>query len=449
MAPSSVSPVPFLLCAALLLAAPAAGQQPAPTTPASSPPAGEQQEAGEPQPPAPSPETPTSPTAPAAPAEGTGDQAGTSTAPAEGQPPATAPRRGGFLPTLDVYFPEGDLDLRTSRLVNKVFFEGQVKYNFVDGDITAFLRYRYYGFRRTYQITGFDEVEFDSIEELSGEFGRVRGLLVLTEAPHDYYRRTFFLSEIDRYTSNKESERFINNQTNTYFRLGYQIGTPDDSRSNAIVGETRAQVDRLFTPHRLIGPGDFGLTAGLTYSSDLLGDFHYVKAEVEGLKRFELGRGFFLVGRLHGGTFPFKEDLELDPEATEEVPEPDRFSIPRSELFRLDGRNGLKGLSERLRGTEELDTTWELFVPWFVDQPVKALGLEWQSWYWVLYGGYGTVGFDPEVYSDFSTYYPDAGIGFETAVRLRKYRFFLSGIVAQALRGDGDVEVRLSIKSYR
>ena len=54
-----------------------------------------------------------------------------------GQPSHESGRR------LDVYFPEGDLDLRVNRLVNKVFFEGQVKYNFVDGDITAFLRYRY------------------------------------------------------------------------------------------------------------------------------------------------------------------------------------------------------------------------------------------------------------------------------------------------------------------
>jgi hypothetical protein len=79
----------------------------------------------------------------------------------EGDEPA--PPRGGFVPRLDFFFPEGDLDLRASKLANKVFFEGQVQYNFIDGDITAFLRYRYYGFRRTYQITGFDSVEFDSI----------------------------------------------------------------------------------------------------------------------------------------------------------------------------------------------------------------------------------------------------------------------------------------------
>src|SRR6185436_19058310 len=74
------------------------------------------------------------------------------TKPAEPAPPAgsTQPRAGeGLLPRLDLYFPEGELDLRVSRLINKVLFEGQVKYNFLSGDISAFLRYRYYGYKRT------------------------------------------------------------------------------------------------------------------------------------------------------------------------------------------------------------------------------------------------------------------------------------------------------------
>ena len=369
------------------------------------------------------------------------------------RPPATRPRLAapaaasqGFLPSLEVYFPEGDLDLRTSRLVNKVFFEGQVKYNFVKGDITAFLRYRYYGYRRTYQISGFDAVEFSGVEHASsGEFDRTRGLLALMQVPHDYHHRTFVLAELDRLTSNKLSQQFTNNRTNTFFRLGYQIGTPDDERSNAIVGETRARVERLFTAYRDIGPGDFGLTTALTYSSDLLGSFDYGKAEFEGLKRFELGGDFFVVGRLHGGSFVLKRLVREGPD----IDPADRYSIPRSELFRLDGRNNLKGLSERLHGTEELHTTWELFFPWFLDRDAPFLGLNWQSWYWILYSGYGTIGFDRSIYGDFATYYPDAGIGFESSFRLRKYRFFLAGAVAQAFRGEGGPEVRVAIKSYR
>jgi len=67
----------------------------------------------------------------------------------------------------------------------------------------------------------------------------------------------------------------------------------------------------------------------------------------------------------------------------------------------------------------------------------------------VLYGGYGTLGFDKQVYTQLSGYVPDAGVGFESSVWLRKYRFFLSAIVAQALKGNGGVEARISIKSYR
>lgn len=354
--------------------------------------------------------------------------------------------REDFLPRLDVFFPEGDLDLRVSRLIDKVFFEGQVQYNFIDGDISAFLRYRYYGFRRTYQITGFDSVEFDGIEELSDEFERTRGFLVLTQWPRDYHRRSFLLAEIDRLISNKEELRFDNNRTNTFLRLGYQIGTPDDPRSNAIVGERRAEVRRLFTPHRQVGPGGAGLTTAVTWGFEPgIGDFDYVKLEAEALKRWDLPAGCFLFGRLHAGTFPRKQLAE----DADERPEDDRYTIPRAELFRLDGRDSLKGVGERIRGTEQLYTTWELFTPWFLDEDRPALGLHWQNWYWVFYAGFGTTGFDPEVYSDLGGYYPDLGIGFESSFRFRKYTFFLSGVVAQAFRGDGDVEAKLSIKSYR
>jgi hypothetical protein len=57
---------------------------------------------------------------------------------------------------------------------------------------------------------------------------------------------------------------------------------------------------------------------------------------------------------------------------------------------------------------------------------------------------------DRQVFTDFDAYIPDAGIGFESSFRLRrKYRFFLSGVVAQALKGSGGVEARVSVKSYR
>jgi hypothetical protein len=376
-----------------------------------------------------------------------------SPATSSGEEPSDRPPPG-YLPRLDVFFPEGDLDLRVNRLINKVFFEGQVKYNVVEGDITAFLRYRYYGYRRTLQVTAFDAVEFDGIEELSDDFSRVRGILGIVQWPHDYHHRTFLLGEIDRLISNKSELRFTNNRTNTFIRLGYQVGTPQDGRSNSLVGESRARVERLFTPFREIGPNASGLTVAATYGFDIgLGDFEYVKLELEALKRFSLSQRNLLVGRLHIGGFPIKDRCsEGDPgtpcQVEEDLPIEDRFSIPRSELFRLDGRENLKGLTDRLRGTYEIHTTWEFFFPWFLDRKIRALGLEWNNWYWVLYSGLGTTGFDDRVFFEGNDYVPDVGFGFESSFRLRKYSFFLSGVVAQALNGQGEPEARLSIKSY-
>jgi hypothetical protein len=407
----------------------------------------EQPPADEPQPP-PGPETPGLPSS---------EEQAATTGPEDPQdeeePPAPPSERN--LPRLDVYFPEGELDLRVNRLINKVFFEGQVKYNFIEGDITAFLRYRYYGLRRTTQFTVFDAIEFDDIDDdVKDDFDRVRGTLLLFQWPYSYNHRSFFLAELDRVSSNKPGELSrleLLGDTNTFVRVGYQLGTPDENRSSAIAGETRARTERLFSAFREFGPGDSTLTAAVTYGFDLggLGDFRYVKLEFEALKRFDLSPRTFLVGRLRGGTFPSIGEVsegELPPEAD---PVFDRYTIPRSEFLRLDGREYLKGLDERVRGIEQLLTTWEYFIPWFIEERRDFLRLEWQNWYWVLYAGAGTVGFDREIYTDFDTYIPDAGIGFESSFRLRKYRFFLSGIVAQALKGDGGVEAHISVKSYR
>lgn len=376
--------------------------------------------------------------------------------PAEGEAPAEpAPEEGEeadggerLIPELNVYFPEGELDIRINRLVKKVFAEGQVKYNFVDGDISAFLRYRYYGYARAYQLSVFDEVEFEDLEDFSNDFDRVRGILLLTEWPHSFHHRTFLLTELDSITSNREEFVFDTGKTNLFLRFGYQIGTPNDDRSNAIVGENRARVERLFTAFRQIGPGDAGLTGALTWGTNLVvGDFDYAKLEISGLKRYELPRGAFLFGRLHGGTFLRKpEEREIDPEGP--LPDTGRFLIPREEFFRLDGRDNLKGLDERLRGTEEAHATTELVYPWFVDQAYERIRLLWENWYWVLYGGVGTIGFERDVFSDPDTYVYDVGVGFESSFRLRDYEFFLSGLVAQAFNAEGGVQLRLALKSY-
>ena len=359
-----------------------------------------------------------------------------------------------LLPRLDVFFPEGDLDLRVSRLINEVFFEGQVKYNVVSGDITAFLRYKYYGLRRTTQLTVFDSISFSRIENNSNDFDRVRGALVLLQWPLSYNHRTSFLAEFDKISTNKPSEvdRLLRlGSTNTLVRYSYQFGTPEDGRSNAIVGEPRAQTERLFSAFREIGPGGAGFTGAVTYGFPWgPGDYDYVKLEFEALKRFDVTRRSFLIGRLAGGSYPHAGTVKPDPALPpSSEPQTDRLRIPSGDFFQLTGRDSLLGVKDRRHGTEVLLTTWEYFMPWFIEKPHHALWLDWDNWYWVLYSGYGTVGFDKKVYSDFSKYIPDVGVGFESSVRLRKYRFFLSGIVAQALKGRGGVEARVSVKSYR
>ncbi|HEX6865454.1 MAG TPA: hypothetical protein VF414_21680 [Thermoanaerobaculia bacterium] len=398
----------------------------------------------------PAPEATPSPE-PAPPEPAPGETPAPAEVPAGEEEPRPKPPNERFLPRLDVYFPEGDLDLRVNRLINKVFFEGQVKYNFIKGDISAFLRYRYYGFQRVTQFTVFDEIEFEDVEDFSSDFDRTRGTLLLLQWPHSYHQRTFLLAELDRISSNKEgvAEILRLGRTNTFLRFGYQLGTPEDARSNAIVGETRARSERLFTAFREIGPGGFGFTGAVTSGFDIgIGDFDYLKLETEVLKRFDVTERTFLVGRVHAGSFPRKGIRDL-PGPAGEFDEFDELAIPRSEFFRLDGRENLKGLDERLRGTEEIHTTWEYFFPWFLGADHKFLKLTWQNWYWIVYGGMGNIGLDTDIYTDFGEYVPDVGIGFESSFNLRKYRFFLSGIVAQALKGDGGVEARVSVKSYR
>ncbi len=347
---------------------------------------------------------------------------------------------------IDVYLPEGRLDLRLSRLVKNALFEGQIKYDFIDGDISAFLRYRYYGYRTIYQVTLFDALEFEGVEELDNDFERVRGLLTLLEWPHDYHHRTFLLAEVDRLSSSKPAQQFSNERTNTFVRLGFQRGTPNDPRSNAIVGETRARTESLLSVHRKIGPSQAGFTAALSYSFDFLGaDFEYLKLELAALKRFDLTPKTFVIGRAEGGSFlhhvALNNDLRVDPR--------DRVSIPRNELFRLGGRENLKGVDSDRRGTEVVRMTVEAFSAIFRDRAIRALGVEWTTLYSVFYAGMGNSGFDRDVYTDIDSYVPDVGFGLEAAFQLRDYKIFLSGLVAYALEESDGVKAHLTVRTYR
>jgi hypothetical protein len=357
-----------------------------------------------------------------------------------GEPGETPIER--FLPNVDLLFPEGALDLKISRLVNKVLFEGQVRYAFVSGDITAFLRYRYYGANRTTQIEVFDDVSFGRLQSLSNRFDRTRGANLFLEWPRSYTFRTFALAEIDRISSNQQPLLVARDLTDTFIRVGAQLGTPGDSRTQGIVGDTRAYFPSIFTAMREFGPGGFGLTSALTYGFHL-GDFDYVRLEAQALKRFDFTERTFLVGTLHVGSFPYSE--LTNPRAVD----PTRYSIPLADVFTIGGADNLKGLSNRIIGTQELHTTWELFTPWFLGQHYNFLHLDWQSWYWILYAGAGTIGLTSKVYTDLAAYIPDAGFGFESSVKIWRYRFFLSGILARPLKGTNHVEARLSVRTYR
>jgi len=349
------------------------------------------------------------------------------------------------LPEVDFYFPEAEMDFRLRGLIKGSFYEGQIRYNFIDGDISAFLKYRYYGYRNVFEINLFDTVEFDAIEQSSNDFLRLRGTQFVFAWPHTYNQRSFFAAEINRITSSKEEFRFSTNRTDTLFKIGYQLGTPNDMRSNAIVGRSQGRIENLFSAHREVGPYGFGLTGALTWGFDFFeGDFDYLRFEVEGLKRIEYGGETFTIARLHAGTFFDKEVVREDPE----LAPVDQLSIPLGAFFRLDGRDNLRGIDETLRGTEEAHLTLEHFIPWFVRDDRRALGANWENFYWVLYAGYGNIGFDREIFSEFGDYIADVGFGFESSLRVDDYDFFLAGIVAHAIDEFGGLEARLSVRSH-
>ena len=373
------------------------------------------------------------------------------------RPGARAPRpaAGPLLPRLDIYFPEGDLDLRVNRLINKTFFEGQVKYNFVNGDITrlpALPLLRLPAHDPVHRLR-LHRVRPTSTRTSPSDFDRVRGTLLLIQWPHSYNYRTFVLTEIDRISTN-EGERGgrVLRPPRPHQHLR-PAGLPDRHAG-------RGAVER----HRRRDPGAhraavLGLPRVRARRCDAhrrrhlrlplgLGDFDYVKFEFEALKRFDISARTFLVGRLRGGTFPYigqggSRDAAAGPRPI------DLYAVPAVRSVPPRRAREPEGAGRPARGLEQLLPPGSTSFPGSSTAIATSCGWTWQNWYWILYTGFGTIGLDRNVYSDFGSYIPDAGIGFESSFRLRKYRFFLSGIVAQALKGDGGVEARISVKSYR
>ena len=71
--------------------------------------------------------------------------------------------RRDSLPSVNLYLPEGQASVRLRKLIRNVLFESQIDYNFVDGDISTFLRYKYYARNYTYRIGLFDAIEFPDL----------------------------------------------------------------------------------------------------------------------------------------------------------------------------------------------------------------------------------------------------------------------------------------------
>ena len=166
----------------------------------------------------------------------------------------------------NVYLADGQASIRLRKLIKNVLFESQIDYKFVTGDISTFLRYKYYAHNFTYKIGVFDSISFGAIGSHTDEFERVRGGLLLLEFPRDYNHRYFTLLQDDRLTFG-DVTRVDNRKNNIYTKFGYQYGTEFDERLNAIVGESRGRQVPVLTVFRELGPQKFSYAAALTESA--------------------------------------------------------------------------------------------------------------------------------------------------------------------------------------
>jgi hypothetical protein len=370
--------------------------------------------------------------------------------------------RRDSLPSVNIYLPEGEASIRLRKLIRNVLFESQIDYEFVNGDISTFLRYKYYARNYTYRIGVFDSIEFPDLADNDSkkEFERVRGGLLLIGVPKDYSNRYFVLLQDDRLTFGDEL-RPDNRKNNIYTKIGYQYGTQFDERMNAIVGEQRGRITPVLTAFRDIGPQRTGLAAAITQAAKVAtADYTYTKFEAEGLRRFDITSTSFVFTRLHLGTFLTRDlvkpppvprdrddDGEIDP-----VPEWEKYDVPQYELFRLGGREALKSISsnDSSIGTQEVHLTNELFVPIFRNRSYKVGPLYWNTLYGIGYVGVGAVGFNT---SDLNDPVMDAGIGTESAITFGDYDVYLSVLAAHTFEGPDTInrgtKVRFAIRTVR
>jgi hypothetical protein len=373
---------------------------------------------------------------------------------------------GESLPNVNVYLPEFRASVRLRKLIRNVLFETQLEYEFGNGDISTYLRYKYYARNYTYRLGVFDSIEFPNVGEggSGSEFERVRGALALIGVPRDYNRRYFWLIQGDS-LSFGQLDNVDNKKKNFYTKVAYQFGTQFDERLNAIAGETRGRITPVLTAFRGIGPQRTGYAVGLTLSPNFgdaeideetgeasysLGDYRYVKFETEGLRRFDVTGTSFVFSRLHVGAFFGYEEFE----GREMRPEVERFSVPRYEMFRLGGREALRAIDddEFSIGTHEIHLTNEFFTPIFRNRDYKTGALHWNTLYGIAYVGAGSVGVRAADITKSERLVADVGIGAETALTVRDFEVLLSIIYAQTVKAPDELEgsnIRFSIRTIR
>jgi len=352
----------------------------------------------------------------------------------------------------NIYLADGTASIRLRKLIRNVLFESQINYKFVTGDISTFLRYKYYAQDFTYKIGVFDEISFGAIGSHQDEFERTRGGLLLFEFPRDYNHRYFGLLQDDRLTFG-DVTRVDNRKNNIYTKFGYQYGTEFDERLNSIVGESRGRLVPVLTVFRELGPQKFSFAAALTEAAKVsTGDYQYTKLETEAIRRWDVSPTSFIVTRGHFGMFPTKQFLCKN---TPDVPPIECYSIPGYEMFNLGGREALRSLTtanDVSAGTNEIHMTNEYFVPVFRNRDFRLSALHFNTAYAIAYMGVGNVSFATRDLIKTRDFAVDAGLGTEMAMTVRDFDVLLSVVFAHTLRAPEERKgnkVQFSIHTVR
>jgi hypothetical protein len=343
-----------------------------------------------------------------------------------------------------------------------VLFESQIDYEFVNGDISTFLRYKYYARNYTYRIGVFDSIEFPDLTDNDSkkEFERVRGGLLLIGVPKDYNNRYFVLLQDDRLTFGDDAAPRQPQEQHLYEdRLPVRdaVRRADERDRRRAARPHHAGADRLprhrSAAHRTCR-GDHAIRKNRHRR------LHVHEVRSRGAAALRLTSTSFVFSRLHVGSFlsrnmieppPVPRDRDGDGEL-DEVPEWEKYDVPQYELFRLGGREALKSISsnDTSIGTQEIHLTNELFVPIFRNRSYKVGPLYWNTLYGIGYVGVGAVGFKT---GDLSDPVMDAGIGTESAITFGDYDVYLSILAAHTFEGPDSInrgtKVRFAIRTVR